>query len=599
MYFFINYILDKKNLLNFFIFVIIIIGVYTRVIIVKDNYNNLCTFNFGKHCYAIIKNGNKVVYFESVNDRYVMPITSFNLFDNEGKSLNVVNHHFFMNQLVNRINIALKKGFFLNDQDLINYLIDMKNIFEKDTFLKKLFNGSVMGEINEINFEDNKKKLLSYLDKFKFDTFVDYNSVSVLNGSLEKSSVNFSEADSNLDQVNSNEVNSSEIDSNSNEVNSVEFTSVDNLSNIDNTNIFDINNYDNNFNFGIPNSNNEENTFDVDNDDNMSSNSNVNNDSSDNDNIDTLDFDEGDLSSTADISFADQFNFDVNKYSIKDTNESVSSSDYFDSLVGNQQSGVSDIKDAEDTFDVGINDTLLNEQDKNYVNNDVLKNSFEVKPDSFEQSNDFIFDDASNASQLNANNSVVDVNNSFGAANDFEIDINSDFGDILNDSKVDVNNDFGADINNSEIDINSDFGDILNDIKNSGVSNSVSNDAISVNTNVNNDVLSDKDINSSDVLNDVNSEKVDNESYITEVKNRIESNNSSIPFVANDNVNLNNSFVDKNELPDLESIASEPIEQVNQKPVKHRSNKVVFVVVMFIIIAILIVISYFLYNYVF
>ena len=62
----------------------------------KENYINLCTFNFGKRNYVVMKNNSKIMYFESVNGKYVMPIISFNLYDNEGKSLTVVNQHFFM-----------------------------------------------------------------------------------------------------------------------------------------------------------------------------------------------------------------------------------------------------------------------------------------------------------------------------------------------------------------------------------------------------------------------------------------------------------------------------------------------------------------------
>ena len=152
----------------------------------KENYNNLCVFNFGKHCYVIMKSNDKVMYFENVNGKYVMPITNFSLYDNQGKSLTLVNQHFFMNQLINRINIALRKGYFSNDDDIVSYLNDLKKNSESDSNLNGLFKGSLMGEINEDNFENNKRELLKYLDKFRFDTFVNYNNVSIFNGSLEK-----------------------------------------------------------------------------------------------------------------------------------------------------------------------------------------------------------------------------------------------------------------------------------------------------------------------------------------------------------------------------------------------------------------------------
>lgn len=151
-----------------------------------DNYSNLCIFNFGKRSYSIMKNGDKVLYFEVVDGKYVMPITSFSLYDNEGKSLTVVNQHFFMNQLINRLNVAFKKGYFSDDNDIMSYLNDMKNKIERDVDLNKLFKGSLMSEIDEFNFEQNKRKILEYLDKFKFDTFINYNNVSIFSGSLEK-----------------------------------------------------------------------------------------------------------------------------------------------------------------------------------------------------------------------------------------------------------------------------------------------------------------------------------------------------------------------------------------------------------------------------
>ena len=151
-----------------------------------DNYSNLCIFNFGKRSFSIMKNGDKVLYFEVVDGKYVMPITSFSLYDNEGKSLTVVNQHFFMNQLINRLNVAFKKGYFSDDNDIMSYLNDMKNKIERDVELNKLFKGSLMTEIDEVNFEQNKRKILEYLDKFKFDTFINYNNVSIFSGSLEK-----------------------------------------------------------------------------------------------------------------------------------------------------------------------------------------------------------------------------------------------------------------------------------------------------------------------------------------------------------------------------------------------------------------------------
>lgn len=156
----------------------------------RDNYINLETIKYGKHEYTILKNNDKILYFELVNGKYELPISSFELFDNEGKSLTSVNQHFFMNQLISRINIACKKGIFVSNEEVIDYLRRIKSESENDIQLRKLFKGVLMPEIDEENFEKNKKELLRYLDRFKFDTFVNYNNVSIFNGSLEKNDVN-------------------------------------------------------------------------------------------------------------------------------------------------------------------------------------------------------------------------------------------------------------------------------------------------------------------------------------------------------------------------------------------------------------------------
>ena len=152
----------------------------------NNTYNNLCVFNFGKHVYVVMKNADKVMYFENVDGKYAMPITNFNLYDNQGKSLTLVNQHFFMNQLISRLNVAFKKGYFSNDDDVIKYLNDLKGNSENNVELMKLFKGAFMSEINESNFEHNKREILKFLDKYRFDTFVNYNNVAIFNGSLDK-----------------------------------------------------------------------------------------------------------------------------------------------------------------------------------------------------------------------------------------------------------------------------------------------------------------------------------------------------------------------------------------------------------------------------
>lgn len=152
----------------------------------RDNYINLETIKYGKHEYVILKNNDKILYFELINGKYEMPVISFDLYDNEGKSLTSVNQHFFMNQLVNKLNISCKKGIFISNDEIIDYLKELKSKTESDLELKKLFKGALMAEIDEKNFEENKKEILKYLDKYKFDTFVDYNNVAIFNGTLEK-----------------------------------------------------------------------------------------------------------------------------------------------------------------------------------------------------------------------------------------------------------------------------------------------------------------------------------------------------------------------------------------------------------------------------
>ena len=152
----------------------------------NNNYVVLANLNYGKYSYSVMKFSDKVVYFEIVGNKYVQPITNFNLYDNEGKSLTSVNEHFFMNQLINRINLSCKNGVFVTNDEIINYLNDLKSRTENDLELKKLFKGSLMNQIDEDNFEYNKKQILQYLDKFKCNTFIDYNNVSIFSGSLEK-----------------------------------------------------------------------------------------------------------------------------------------------------------------------------------------------------------------------------------------------------------------------------------------------------------------------------------------------------------------------------------------------------------------------------
>lgn len=154
----------------------------------RDNYIDLCCFNFGKRSYVIMKNNFKIMFFEKVDNKYEMPILSFNLSDNVGKSLTVVNQNFFMSQLINRLNIAFNKGILSKDKEIVEYLNVIKVKAENDIYLKKLFKGSLMKEIDDINFDYNKREIIKYLDNFKIGVFTNYNNVSIFNGSIEKNS---------------------------------------------------------------------------------------------------------------------------------------------------------------------------------------------------------------------------------------------------------------------------------------------------------------------------------------------------------------------------------------------------------------------------
>ena len=74
---------------------------------------------------------------------------------------------------------------------------------------------------------------------------------------------------------------------------------------------------------------------------------------------------------------------------------------------------------------------------------------------------------------------------------------------------------------------------------------------------------------------------------------------SSMSFVPNEGVQMNNTIVDnKNDLPELESISNDSSEVVSNSNGGNK-NKVGIVVFMFILLALLVVAAYLLYNYVF
>ena len=493
-----------------------------KVIIVRENYNNLCVFNFGKRCYVVMKNNDKVLYFESVNGKYVMPITNFSLSENQGKSLTSVNHHFFMNQLINRINVSLKKGYFTNDKEIVDYLADIKSTVSYDMSLKSLFKGSLMGEINEENFERNKREILKYLDRFKFDTSVDYNNVSIFDGSLEKKENNDTDIevfdlDSSSDSLttepltdDTNQVVTDVLD-NSNSIGldgNFDFTDVDKFSDDDS----------NNLNYEIE-------SIDVL-DDNKSLNS------SDNsfDNI---------LSEISDSSLENQNNVD-------DLTQSVVQNNVDDLTQGVVQNNVSDLTQ-------GVVQNNVDDLTQGVVQNSVSDLTQGVVQNS-----------VSDLTQSVVQNSVSDLTQSVVQDNDISSTDSDEYNSILS---------------------------------------SISGNAL------------DNPIGSNVTPNDISGSNASfNVSYIDEVKNRIQNTGSglgsinnnkfqynneisseTIEFEPNANVDLKENVIhDKNDLPELDSVSNQDISSDVSKGKK--SGYLFFAIVL---IMILVVITYFLYIYVF
>lgn len=176
----------------------------------QDNYVVLGVFKFGKRIYEILNNNGEIKYFEKINEQYVMPILNFNLYDNSGKSLSQVNQHYFMSELVLKIREAYRRKIFVVDLECIKFLDDFISKVCNDLEFKKLLKGSYMNEINEENFENNKKRIVKYLNSFKFDTFIDYNNVAIFNGSLNKNDIS-SENVNNEEEV-SNDLDNFDID---------------------------------------------------------------------------------------------------------------------------------------------------------------------------------------------------------------------------------------------------------------------------------------------------------------------------------------------------------------------------------------------------
>ena len=563
----------------------------------RDNYIKLIDFIFGKYMYTVMRNNDKILYFEVVNNKYVEPIYSFNLYDNEGKSLTSVNEHFFMNQLVNRINVACKKGIFISDQEIVEYLNKVKSSCG-DPELKKLFKGSYMSEINEFYFENNKRSILRYLDKFKYDTFVDYNNVSIFNGSLEKNG-NQSVADVNLDTSNES-VETNDVANNEPVVESID-DSVENIDVVDDSDI------------------------------NVSSNSidfmNVPVDNSLGDVVNSSDYFSNQISDNSSQNVEEVIeNNDVQNVTSNDMVQDVVDDIIDESSVVSNQDNV--VQSVDNVQNVQQNVDLTAPLDFNslYSNNSsqpVVQNNEQAVVDNVQNAQqsadltaplDFNSLYSNNGSQpVVQNNEQPVVDNVQNAQQNVDLTAPLDFNSLYsnNSSQPVVENSVVSD--NIQMVPNSDFSSsTLNTISNEA--NGISNDGQHVqpidlnespNVQFSNDGFSlaeplvenavDSNLNNNNVM---YSEQVSAPSYITEVKDRLQNNAFNTELgVMSPNVTESDLdktvVVDKVSMPPLESVADEG----SKKPKKKKS----FGVVIFIIILLLVLagFAYFLYNYIF
>ena len=524
----------------------------------KENYSNLCVLNLGKHCYSVIKSNDKVMYFENVNGKYVMPITSFNLYDNQGKSLTLVNQHFFMNQLVNRINIALKKGYFSNDTDIINYLNDLKKSSESDSSLMSLFKGSLMSEINEINFESNKRELLKYLDKFRFDTFVNYNNVSIFNGSLEKSDIQENSVpqvealdntalvvdsmlsindDVNVEELDIDEGNASET------VENVSESSAPVISEVNEPNITgEIEE--------VNNTSHENNVFDFMNVNSNDSNEFVNS----NDYFGSLD------------------NSNLQVQSEPQVISGINSSDYF------SQAGESDIQ-VQSVFNGSENlnnEVVFNSENQEELND--VQSTFEpvVEQDISFQPNEVVDNNELNVQNTVSNNGSSEI-----------VEASTVVEQNVSDSVQPI-----SEVNNQAFV----FGSASQFLENPSFATEISNDQLSLE-------------------NTLDNQQNSNISYIDEVKDRLnagnnDSSNLNQPQFNNEmgseslgfspsNVTIGDSVIsDMNELPELEKISSTPLEKTKVDKTDKKSHLGIIIFMILLVIA-LGALSFYLYNYVF
>ena len=563
----------------------------------RDNYIKLIDFIFGKYMYTVMRNNDKILYFEVVNNKYVEPIYSFNLYDNEGKSLTSVNEHFFMNQLVNRINVACKKGIFISDQEIVEYLNKVKSSCG-DPKLKKLFKGSYMSEINEFYFEDNKRSILRYLDKFKYDTFVDYNNVSIFNGSLEKNG-NQSVADVNLDASNES-VETNDVVNNEPVVESID----DSVENIDVVDDSDSTTTSNDIDF-----------------------MNVSVDNSLGDVVNSSDYFSNQISDNSSQNVEEVIeNNDVQNVTSNDMVQDVVDDIIDESSVVSNQDNV--VQSVDNVQNVQQSADLTAPLDFNslYSNNSsqpVVQNNEQAVVDNVQNAQqsadltaplDFNSLYSNNVSQpVVQNNEQPVVDNVQNAQQNVDLTAPLDFNSLYsnNSSRPVVENSVVSD--NIQMVPNTDFSSsTLNTISNEA--NGISNDGQHVqpidlnespNVQFSNDGFSlaeplvenavDSNLNNNNVM---YSEQVSAPSYITEVKDRLQNNAFNTELgVMSPNVTESDLdktvVVDKVSMPPLESVADEG----SKKPKKKKS----FGVVIFIIILLLVLagFAYFLYNYIF
>ena len=532
----------------------------------RENYSNLCVLNLGKHCYSIMKNNDKVMYFENVNGKYVMPITNFNLYDNQGKSLTLVNQHFFMNQLINRINIALKKGYFSNDTDIVNYLNDLKKNSESDSNLMNLFKGSLMGEINEINFENNKREILKYLDKFRFDTFVNYNNVSIFNGSLEKNDVKedsipqFEVLDNNVEVVDSLSNEETAVT----EADIVENNTPEVLEEVSEPNTEIVEEVNDNSTQNAAN-----NTFDF-----MNVNSN---DSSEfvnsNDYFKSLGGSNSEVQNSSEVV------------------SGISSSDYF-SQAGENNIQVQPVQNNLEQNSNGVSEVVTNfdNQVVENVSNDMNNNVQNVsEPVVLQQDNSLFQQNVNN--ELNSQ-SIVD--NNVSAVQNPEPVVEQP---VVNSVEPVVEQPVVNSVEPVSDNQNLGFGGVPQFLENPAFANNV----------ISNDPFS--------MSNTLDNQQNSNVSYIDEVKDRLNAGNNvsgnlgqsqfnnemaseSLGFSPS-NVTVGDSVIsDKNELPELEKISSVPIEEgkVDKTDKKSHLGIIIFMILLVIALGAL---SFYLYNYVF